>query len=122
MLITATTFLTFVFIALVLLGLGYYTKNVLALGLGCLLLVIFGSFLWIEGFAEPVGENVTYTIVNNTVTAETATIVYENNKGWWTDALGIIMGLGGFGLAFMMVTEYLDEKRKKDRNLELPEE
>lgn len=119
MLITATTFTLILFFALALLALGHWQKNVLSYGLGCTFLIILGSFIFIQGFAEPVGAVTDYNISGNVTVGETVVTTYEQNTGWWTDFLGIALGLGGFGLAFMMVTEMQDQKRRRDESPEL---
>jgi hypothetical protein len=121
MLVTATTWVILVIVSLALLALGFYSRNVLSYGLGCFLLFMLGMLVLFQGFAEPVGAEVSYNISGNVTLGETHTTVYETNKGWWTDFLGIAASLGALGLFSMAIVEMRAQREKEKNNLDLGE-
>jgi hypothetical protein len=121
MLVTATTWVLLVLIGLGLLGVGWWTRNVLSYGLGTLFIFMLGIMVFINGFAEPVGATVDYNMSGNLTVGETHTTVYEQNRGWWTDFLGVAMTLGALGLFSIMVTEIGDERKRERNSVELGE-
>lgn len=119
MLVTATTWVLLIFASLGILALGFHSKNILAYGLGCLFLFFLGFIILFQGFAEPVGAEVSYNLTGNLTTGEVHTTVYEQNTGWWTDALGIMTTLGALGLFAMAIVDMRKQEEKEKNNLDL---
>lgn len=109
MLITATTAILFLIIALACVAIGHYVKRVELYAFGILLMFLFGGFIWFNGISEQTGEIV---VKNNTTGTDTTMFTYEQNRELWVDILSVAAILLGVGLALNLYGEYEKEKQR----------
>lgn len=110
MLITATTALIFLTLAIACVVLGHYIKRLELYSFGVLVIFLFSGFIWFNGISEQTGETV---ITSNVTGITTTTYTYDQNRELWVDFLSVAGMLLGVFLAINTYTEFVKERQRK---------
>lgn len=111
MLITATTVILFLVVALAAVAVGHWIRSIPIYAFGILLLFLFSGFVWYNGISEQTGS----TIVDVTNTTTTVTAIYDQNRPLWIDLLSVASMLLATILSILTFEEYKKEKLRKEQ-------
>lgn len=115
MLLTTTTAIAFVLVAVLALGVGIFSKRNEVYMLGIVLLLFMGLWILQSGFSESIGG----VLVDDGNSTTTVTETFETSNTVWSNGFGLLLIVTAAGLGLHFYRAGKDEKQRKHDSIDV---